>query len=961
MTSFVIRCANRHNNFLFARWRLQTKTVRQWTIRSKISLSILIWLCLIFGTQFAIAAADGPAVIRAEAYAAEPLGVGKVTFRLGQTGKMIQYTGALKITDVERRILYPAFSGARVQKLLGNSPAVGGVQTVWFLFRGDGPLTITLHGDAPTSFILNMTRRRINPRRLVFQQWWRQYNASARAQSASGDYPPLVESYLTSMLSRRLNLSPPLLERLSERDENSLQQTFDLLFDVQSIRANSIRQLMTEPPRAGLATLVLPPANVWPSTPLQPLAVEVPMEPIARHVPEECFYIRFGNWQNQLWLKQLMEEYGGDLGRMIQLRGYKSSDSTKLLDQLAMESSQLDDMFGGNLITDVAVIGTDLYIDDGPSGGVMLLGKNSALNANISGRRKRFARDHRDNGVTLRDVQIAGHTVSLLSSPDNKVLSYYAVDDHCHLLSTSRRIVERFFEAGQDHRSLAVNVDFQRARQVMPIDRDDTVFVYLSRQFFHNLLCPSYQIELARRNASIANIQLLNLAQMAAESEGYASDSIDQMISLGLLPGNFNQMPDGSQTFYSDDAWFDSVRGRRGYFRPIYDVAIDRITPAESAWLERRLSFYADKLKQVDPIVIGLKRFELKEKMERVVFDARISPFGSSSFGWLSKILGPPLTSQVTTGQDDLISFQASLAGLPMMGSSGPHQVFAAVQGDVPPKTDLRPTNFMEVYQLLRTTPGYLGAWPKPGYLDVLPALGGQPDAEGFTYSRILDLWRLQHGDFSVVSFDRERLQQIRHQLHVVPAEHPAQVRLRVGDITNSNLKDWANVIVYQRAWETSVANVRLINAMIQQFRLPPDTALARAEDLLGAQLVCSLGGEYALTETGATRMTWQSNQWPSFDQPVMPEDYSAPITQWFRGASLDVYQMQTQFVAHGTLDIQRKSNGGSFSILPSFNLFKGFSKVEELPDALEQGGKLPDPPADPPSPPDKNQSRDRR
>ncbi len=884
---------------------------------------------------------ERPTIIRAEAFSGQPFGVGKITFRLGRHDELIRQTGAVSLSDDAGRVLYPAFSDGILSTVLGPGQSTGGAQTVWFLFRGDTPLSVKLNAGLPTTVDISVNSRRRQLGRIVLQQWWRQFNAQARARMASGDYPPLVETYLTTMLARRLELSPPLLDRLSQRQRSQLQQTFDLLFDVESIRAESLRQLMTEPPGSNLATLALPPANAWPPTPLGLQAVQATTEPIARFVPEECIYLRFGNWDNQLWLKRLLEDYGGDLGRMIQLRGHQSSDTSKLLDQLVLESGTLDEWFGGNLIADVAVIGTDLYIEDGPSNAVVLLAKNKTLESNIRGRRDRFAQQNRQSGVEQRTVEIAGHQVSLLSAPDNHILSYYAVHQDCHLVSSSRYIVKRFFEAAEGKRSLAGNLDFIRARHIMPLDRQDTVFVYLSRQFFHNLLSPRYQIELARRNRSLANIQLFQLAQMAAASEGFASDSVQQMILHGLLPQNFNQLPDGSHCDFNGEQWVDTLRGRRGYFKPIADMPIESITPAESAWLEDRLSTFDRELQQVDPLVVAIKRFERGGDVERVIFDARISPFGQQSYGWLATLLGPPMEYQITSGADDLISFQASLAGNGWLGNGEPFQLFAAVQGDLPPKTDLRPTNILEVYQLLKSTPGYLGAWPKPGYLDRLPALGRVPDENGYTYSRILDLWRLQHGQFSLVSFERDRLEQVRHQLQIVPAERPAQVRLRVGDLANSNLKTWANVMYFQRGWKTSVANVRLLNAMIQQFRLPPPAALERAEQLLGVRLVCPLGGQFQLTPTPSGRAVWVSDQWPAFANPVVPDEYVAPPLEWFRGLQLDVYQLQTQFIVHGALDIQRQPSGG-LPGLPTFNLFGGFSNVEELPEALPQTGRPP-------------------
>lgn len=914
------------------------------------------------GANAAAPAKEKPVILRVEAWPGAPFGVAKVSFRLGQQGKLIQNTGAVLITERDNRIFYPAFSEGLLTNVF-KRPAVGGVQSVWFLFRGDTPLTLTLRGADTETFVAEMPRRnRPALSRLLFQAWWRQFNAQTKRHVDQADYPPLVETYLKSMLSRRLGLAAPLLVQPGQREGDELKQTFNLLFDVESLRAESIEDLMTQPPKSNLATLPLP-EHSWLNT-SEIISRAGVTEPIVQFVPEECFYLRFGNWDNQLWLKRLMEEYGGDLSRMISLRGHRSGDSSKMLDQLALETSQVDDWFGGNLIEDVAAIGTDLYVEDGPSNAILMLAKNESLESRVTTRRKKFAKDRAKEGVTLTEVEIAGRTVTLLSTPDNRIRSFYAVENLCHITSSSRTIVERFFRASEGDRSLANNPEFQQARTTMPLEREDTVFIYLSRPFFENLLNPTYQIELSRRNRSLANIQLLQLAQWAARNEGFADDDIDQMIAHGFLPTNFNQLPDGSSCNWIEEAgqdangnpttgqWHDTLRGRRGYFTPIADVEIPSITAAESAWLGQRINFYRQELKEVDPLLIAFKRFEISKEVERVVIDGRLAPFGKEKYGSLGKALGPPLQFEVDMGPDALISFQASIAGNMFSRTHEPHQVFASVQGDVPPKTDLQPTSFLELLDLFKTTPGYIGAWPTAGYLDMLPALGGQPDVEGYTYSRILDVWRLQQDQFSLVSFDRARLEAARAHLKVVAAEHPAQVRLRVGDISNSNLRNWANILFFERSWETSIANVRLLNLAIQQFNLPMESALPQVEQLLGVGLVCPLGGEYEIGTTAQGQSVWQSSKWPSFDSPSMPADYEAPPMTWFRGMSLDVYQRNTQFVVHGHLDIARDpssfgSGGGKiFGNLPSINLFKGFSKVEEIPpgETSDDPDKLPAP-----------------
>ena len=64
------------------------------------------------------------------------------------------------------------------------------------------------------------------------------------------------------------------------------------------------------PPAADLAPLAFPQE---PPGPDGKPAQEPKIEPIARHVPAEFFYIRFGSFDNFLWFQDRLDTWGGDL------------------------------------------------------------------------------------------------------------------------------------------------------------------------------------------------------------------------------------------------------------------------------------------------------------------------------------------------------------------------------------------------------------------------------------------------------------------------------------------------------------------------------------------------------------------------------------------------------------------------------------------------------------------------
>ena len=211
---------------------------------------------------------------------------------------------------------------------------------------------------------------------------------------------------------------------------------------------------------------------------------------------------------------------------------------------------------------------------------------------------------------------------------------------------------------------------------------------------------------------------------------------------------------------------------------------------------------------------------------------------------------------------------------------------------------------------IVRNAPGYLGAWPKPGFLDVFPfGLGGTPDAAGFTRS-LLGLWRWQGDGFSLISFEPELLSRASETIHVEVQNIPAHLHLQVGDLAESKIRPWLEQIRFWRARQATLGNVRLINGVMNQLGVAPESAKTYTEDLLDVKLLCPLEGTYEVSKGDGG--LWRH---------VMPEvavDRPAPtLTRTpFQPLPLDVlenaefwaYKGANQLRVWGKLGIQTKN-----------------------------------------------------
>ncbi|MHC4399295.1 MAG: hypothetical protein ACYTG0_06425 [Planctomycetota bacterium] len=63
----------------------------------------------------------------------------------------------------------------------------------------------------------------------------------------------------------------------------------------------------------------------------------------------------------------------------------------------------------------------------------------------------------------------------------------------------------------------------------------------------HHVVSPRYRIEMTRRADALADLQLAQLARLAARAEGLDGDRLESLIEAGLLPSDFLKRPDGSR------------------------------------------------------------------------------------------------------------------------------------------------------------------------------------------------------------------------------------------------------------------------------------------------------------------------------------------------------------------------------------------------------------------------------
>jgi hypothetical protein len=379
------------------------------------------------------------------------------------------------------------------------------------------------------------------------------------------------------------------------------------------------------------------------------------------------------------------------------------------------------------------------------------------------------------------------------------------------------------------------------------------------------------------------------------------------------------------------------------------DVEPGQVSDAEAARYARLANFYETKWQEMDPMLVGLRRFQVDGDplAERVGIEAYLAPFGQNKYGWIADMLAPAAPYAIATPADDVISVQMLMNGsAPLTAPRQPYHLFGGVKDMAPPPPgDTK--GLIQVFRALRATPGYLGAYPRPGYLDQLPLGlgGGRPDFAGFSRS-IIGLWRWQNEGFSVLSFDRSILENTSTTLAPIKAEDSAQVRVDVRNLAGSKLSGWINDQWYERAARASHGNAALLDEVHQQLKVPGPDALKVTETMLDVRLNCPLGGTFTFTPQTAApdEGWWTSTAWADEAREAdgtltPPPGYTAPWLQWFRGAQLHLTQFPDRVALVGTFDVQRQSPvttpaDGDVALPPlNFDLF-------QLPFKMFGGGE---------------------
>lgn len=880
-------------------------------------------------------------IVRTEAIFGQPYGVARATIPI-QKELGWHPDQPLTVQGKDDRLLYPCHS-------IRDSDE-GAELIVRFLFKGREPLLVDVLSAKGPFVKGHQIPVDEDPaaHEMLMTEWWPSY----RDQLIEGPSEELsgVGRDIASIVGRRFDLAVPPRRRNQPQSSN-LERQFErsagMLFGFESVRLAMMKDASPVESLDRSAVLQLPNPIGVPAVPIphdfdKTAAVEL----LAAHVPPECFYVRCQSFQNYLWLRGLVMGWGGSLEEMVATPVVDLRVRERIERQLCLDPSIALKLELDQSLEDFALIGGDTYFAEGAAIGVLMQGnKTGRLPVILDLMRRNVAKL---GGAEHRMWSINRVSVSSYSTPDNVIRSYHVSSGNVHLVTNSSKLVHLFVGCDKG-RNLASLPEFRHARTKFPLTRELTSFLYLSDPFFRNLTSPKTRIEAARRQHAINELRQLNLARMIAVAEGLKANSITDLIEHRLLPPEFGKRADqSSPNWTSEGQLVDSLRGGLGTFLPIADVPVHLATRSEVNAYDDFTNSYLREWRAMDPVSVALHRQPTADpRDERVDIEIVITPYAREAYGFLANYLAPASDQRVKPSKTDVLALTARLRGgdfynvciglrdvaIPFQIEQGKlikqgqfeHRTFAdwrSYAAVSPPGTGglqlvgafTKSLQSREFTSPNNSTPApERSSAPRSGqmWLSALsPAMALPLSFASVAFGGIFDEMSKSYvdtrGDWTVLARDRGMRCEAADELTLEFAPNTSQIQLRVKDVNQANIGPYLHAVSWETGRRQSGENSAWLSRLAATLKFDVSQTRRHVEQLLGGELQCPLGGNYAVIREGETSQL-VSDVWGQasrFNETAVPVGYRLPFLAWMRGLNLDFELSRTTLTSRIQLHV---------------------------------------------------------
>ena len=356
---------------------------------------------------------------------------------------------------------------------------------------------------------------------------------------------------------------------------------------------------------------------------------------LARCVPDDFYFIEFHSVGKLLDLLESGDVWGRHLSAQSSNDARTKRIAERLKRQLAIETNPLARPFYDQVVEELGVTGSDLFVGEGSDVTLLFRYKQPLV---FQTQMQLFLTSAQATAPNARrsELTVQGVRCQHVTSDDRSVHVFTAdPQPGLHLRSNSLAALRRVLgaikgqdEAGKPVTRLGDTHEFAYIRTLMPRGaEEEDGFVYLSDPFIRNIVGPKLKLTEHRRLGCYNCLRMLGHAALLYRTEqGKAPQSIADLVAAGCAPAGFRDgriaCPHGGKLELTSDGMLGScsVHGPADSLIPNLELPLDEVDGYEADQYREFLSRYNDYWRTFfDPIAVRVQVRPEQYRVETIV------------------------------------------------------------------------------------------------------------------------------------------------------------------------------------------------------------------------------------------------------------------------------------------------------------------------------------------------------
>jgi hypothetical protein len=357
-----------------------------------------------------------------------------------------------------------------------------------------------------------------------------------------------------------------------------------------------------------LSSLQLPPLKHHPWNDMLARQGAPAAEPLAANVPAEFYYLRAAGLTPLLDLLDQLDTWGTAAGQVLEDMAQDRDLAGRYQTQLALRRGPLTRALGPAVVGEVALTGSDPYIEEGSDLTIVFRVKDRQLfDVALAATQAELEKDHGTLVHETRDH--AGTAVRVSRSTDMAVGQQRASIGDLEIVSNSPHALDAVIDAAQGKRPrLADEADFRFMLARDPKEHAD-VLAFLGDRFVAEAVGPRQKILELRRQDALHELESLGAAAVLyGWIQGKSPKKVDDLVSAGLLTSDDLSHTSGEAITWQIGSAPRSVWGTPAAMTPLIDLPqTDKVSPDEkNAYEMFALGYQRNWSYYIDPVALRI-------------------------------------------------------------------------------------------------------------------------------------------------------------------------------------------------------------------------------------------------------------------------------------------------------------------------------------------------------------------